>query len=40
MNPDKLRLLEKEGKVQWKFQMEPGERKSIPYKYERYVPSN
>lgn len=39
MNPDKLRLLEKEGKVQWKFKMEPGERKTIPYQYERYVPS-
>ena len=40
MNPEKLRLLEKEANVRWKFDMKPGEKKTIPYTYERYVPSN
>jgi hypothetical protein len=39
MNPDKLRLLEKEANVRWKFEMKSGEKKTIPYVYERYVPS-
>lgn len=39
MNPDKLRLLEKEATVRWKFEMKSGEKKTIPYVYERYVPS-
>ena len=39
MNPDKLVLTEKEANVTWRFQMEPNERKSIKYQYERFVPS-
>lgn len=40
MNPDKLRLLEKEADIHWKFEIKPGEKKTIKYLYERYVPSN
>ena len=39
MNPDRLRLLEKEANVRWRFEMKAGEMKMIPYVYERYVSS-
>lgn len=39
MNPEKLRLLEKEANVRWRFEMKPGERKTVSYVYERFVPS-
>ena len=39
MNPEKLRLLEKEANLRWQFDMKSGEKKKIPYVYERYVPS-
>ncbi|MGL6196812.1 MAG: hypothetical protein ACRC2T_18525, partial [Thermoguttaceae bacterium] len=39
MNSEKLRLLEKEANMRWTFEMKPGEKKNIPYVYERYVPS-
>jgi len=39
-NPDKLRLLEREGAVRWTLELQPGEEKTLTYEYERYVPSN
>ena len=35
-----LRLLERKGTVSWRVKLEPGETKTLDYKYERYVPSN
>lgn len=40
MDPDKLRLLEREGSIDWHLKLEPGEEKTVTYQYERYVPSN
>ncbi len=40
VNPEKLRLLEREGSVQWRVKLQPGEEKALKYQYERYVPSN
>lgn len=40
IHPGKLRLLEREGAIQWRLKLEPGEEKMIAYRYERYVPSN
>jgi hypothetical protein len=39
-DPDKLRLLERQGSVRWHATLEPGETKTLKYQYERYVPSN
>jgi len=35
----KLQLLERTGSVRWTLRIEPGETKTVTYKYERYVPS-
>jgi hypothetical protein len=40
VDSSKLRLLEREGSVHWKIQIEPGKEKTLTYQYERYVPSN
>jgi hypothetical protein len=34
-----LKLLERSGSIQWRLMLEPGETKTLTYKYERYVPS-
>ena len=39
-DPSKLRLEEREGTVSWTIELEPGERKTLTYKYERYVRSS
>lgn len=39
-DPTKLKLTERSGTVRWRVSLEPGETKSLSYKYERYVPSN
>lgn len=36
----KLRLVEREGAIGWRLVLQPDERKTIRYQYERYVPSN
>ncbi len=33
----KLKLLEREGSISWRVKLEPGERKTLVYRYERYV---
>ncbi len=40
IDPGKLKLLEREGSIQWRVKLEPGQEKTLKYKYERYVPSN
>ncbi len=40
VNPDKLRLLEREGSIHWRLTLKPGEERTVTYRYERYVPSN
>ncbi len=39
-DPTKLKLDERQGTVTWRVKLEPGERKSLTYQYERYVRSN
>jgi hypothetical protein len=39
-DPTKLKLDEREGTVTWRVKLEPGERKSLTYQYERYVRPN
>ena len=39
LNTAKLQLLEREGNIRWKVKLEPGETRTLTYKYERYVPS-
>jgi hypothetical protein len=39
-DPEKLRLLERQGSIRWQVTLEPGETKTLRYQYERYVPSN
>jgi hypothetical protein len=34
-----LKLLERTGRITWKFTCKPGEAKTLNYRYERYVPS-
>ena len=40
VDPNKLKLLEREGSVNWVVQLEPNEERTLTYQYERYVPSN
>jgi len=40
IDPEKLRLLERQGSIYWRLKLAPGEEKTITYRYERYVPSN
>jgi len=39
VNTAKLQLLEREASIRWKITIEPGQTKTLTYKYERYVPS-
>lgn len=39
-DPTKLKLDEREGTVSWRVKLEPGERKTLTYQYERYVRSS
>ena len=39
IDPTKLQLLERSGNITWTIQLEPGQEKTLIYKYERYVPS-
>lgn len=39
-DPTKLKLSERSGTVHWGLTLEPGQTKSLSYRYERYVPSN
>jgi len=39
-DPTKLKLEEREGTVSWRVTLEPDERQTLQYKYERYVRSN
>jgi len=39
-DPTKLKLEDREGTVSWTVELDPGERKTLSYKYERYVRSN
>ena len=38
-DPSKLRLTAREGTVQWRINLKPGQRLALSYTYERYVPS-
>jgi hypothetical protein len=38
-DPSKLRLTAREGTVQWRIKLKPGQRMVLPYTYERYVSS-
>jgi hypothetical protein len=38
-DPTKLRLLERSGSIQWTLTLQPGETKTLTYRYERFVPS-
>lgn len=40
LDPDRLKLLERQGTIRWQLKLAPGEQKTLQYKYERYVPSN
>jgi hypothetical protein len=35
----KLQLLQRAGSIRWRLALEPGEKKTLTYRYERYVPS-
>jgi hypothetical protein len=39
VNSSKLQLLDREGNIRWKIKVDPGQTKTLTYKYERYVPS-
>ena len=39
VNTAKLQLLAREGSIRWTVKIEPGETKTLTYKYERHVPS-
>lgn len=39
VDPTKLRLVERAGSVQWTVEIEPGEDKTLTYRYERYISS-
>lgn len=38
-DPSKLKLAERSGTVRWTITLEPGQTRTLTYKYERYVPS-
>lgn len=40
VHTENLKLLERSGNIQWTISLEPGERKTLNYHYERYVPSH
>ena len=39
-DPTKLRLEERQGTVRWSLELKPGEKRTLKYKYERYVRSS
>lgn len=39
-DPSKLQLLERTGTIRWTLKLKPQEKKTVKYKYERYVPSH
>ncbi|MBN2296463.1 MAG: hypothetical protein JXM70_28800 [Pirellulales bacterium] len=39
VDPAKLKLLERAGSIEWTVEIEPGQDKTLTYRYERYVPS-
>jgi hypothetical protein len=39
VNSSKLQLMDREATVRWKVKIDPGQTKTLTYKYERYVPS-
>jgi len=39
-DPTKLKIDERQGTVSWQITLKPGERRTLRYKYERYVRSN
>ncbi len=39
-DPSKLKLEEREGTISWTVELQPGEKKTLNYKYERYVRSS
>jgi hypothetical protein len=39
-DPNKLKIDQREGRVSWRITLEPDERRTLRYKYERYVRSN
>ncbi len=38
-DPTKLKLLDRAGTISWTIKLKPGERKTLKYEYERYVPT-
>lgn len=40
IDSDKLRLLERQGRIEWTLTLEPGQEYDLSYVFERYVPSN
>jgi hypothetical protein len=39
VDTSKLQLMDRSGSIRWTVKLEPGETKTLNYKYERYVPS-
>lgn len=40
IDSEKLRLLERHGRIEWKLTLQPGQEYDLAYAFERYVPSN